>query len=97
MLAERELRLLWLGRSLSAIGDAIVPVATTFAVLELGSASELGIVLGAYMGARMVFTVIGGVWADRLPRRALMIAADAVRALVQGVVAVAFFTGAIEV
>lgn len=97
LLSEREFRLLWLGRSLSNIGDVILPVAVAFAVLELGTASDLGLVLGAYMGARMVFVVIGGVWADRLPRRALMIAADAVRALVQAVVAVAFFTDAIEV
>jgi MFS family permease len=96
-LAEREFRLLWFGRSLSSIGDAIVPVAVSFAVLELGTASDLGIVLGAYMGARMLFVVAGGVWADRLPRRALMIAADAVRALVQAVIALAFFTDAIEI
>ena len=97
LLAEREFRLVWLGRSLSSIGDAIVPVAVSFAVLDLGTATDLGIVLGSYMGARMVFVVVGGVWADRLPRRGLMIAADAVRALVQAVVAVAFVAAAIEV
>jgi hypothetical protein len=36
LLAEREFRLVWLGRSLSSIGDAIVPVALSFAVLDLG-------------------------------------------------------------
>ena len=97
LLAEREFRLLWLGRSLSSIGDAIVPVALSFAVLELGTASDLGLVLGAHMGARMLSVVVGGVWADRLPRRALMIGADAVRAVVQAVIAVAFVTDAIEV
>jgi len=97
LLAEREFRLVWLGRSLSSIGDAIVPVALSFAVLDLGTASDLGLVLGSFMGARMVFVVAGGVWADRLPRRALMIAADAVRAVVPAVIAVAFATDAIEV
>ena len=96
-LAEREFRLLWLGRSLSSVGDALTPVATAFAVLEIGTASDLGIVLGAQMGGRLVFTLVGGVWADRVPRRLLMIASDAVRAAVQGVIAVAFFTDAIEV
>lgn len=43
-----------------------MPVAVSFAVLELGSASHLGLVLGSDMAARMVFVVIGGVWADRL-------------------------------
>jgi MFS family permease len=97
LLAEREFRLLWLGRSLSSIGDAIVPVAVSFAVLELGTARDLGFVLGAQMGARMLSVVVGGVWADRLPRRALMIAADAVRAVVQAVIALAFVTDAVEV
>lgn len=96
-LAERDFRLLWLGRSLSGIGDALVPVATSFAVLEIGTARDLGLVLGAYMTTRMLFVVIGGVWADRLPRRFLMIAADVVRGVVQGVIALAFFTDAIEV
>jgi MFS family permease len=96
-LAEREFRLLWLGRSLSAIGDALVPVATSFAVLEIGTPTDLGIVLGAYMGGRMVFMVAGGVWADRLPRRLLMIASDAVRGLVQSVIALAFLTDSIQV
>lgn len=96
-LGERAFRLLWLARTTSAAGDALVPVATSFAVLELGTASDLGIVLAAYMGARMLFMLVGGVWADRLPRRALMIAADAVRAVVQLVIALAFLTDAIEI
>jgi MFS family permease len=97
LLAEREFRLLWLGRSLSSVGDTMIPVAISFAVLDLGTASDLGLVLGAFMGARMLFVVAGGVWADRLPRRALMIAADAVRAAVQAAVAVGFVTGTVEV
>jgi MFS family permease len=97
VLREREFRLLWLGRSLSTMGDALIPVATAFAVLELGTATDLGIVLGAYMGGRLVFTLVGGVWADRLPRRLIMIASDVVRAAVQAVIALAFFTDAVEV
>jgi MFS family permease len=96
-LRERPFRLLWLGRSLSNVGDALVPVALTFAVLDLGDASDLGIVFTAYMGSRMLFIVAGGVWADRLPRQLVMIVADAVRAIVQGLIALAFFTDTIEV
>jgi MFS family permease len=97
VLAEREFRLFWLGRSLSSIGDALMPVATAFAVLEIGSASDLGLVLGAGMGARVVFMIVGGVWADRLPRRLILLAADTVRAAVQIVIGLAFLTDAIEV
>jgi MFS family permease len=97
VLAEREFRLLWLGRSLSSVGDALTPVATAFAVLEIGGVSDLGLVLGAGMGARVVFMIAGGVWADRLPRRLIMLAADAVRVAVQAVIALAFLTDSIRV
>ena len=96
-LEERSFRLLFFGRSLSAIGDAIVPVAITFAVLELGDASDLGLVLSSYFGSRIVFVVIGGVWADRLPRQLVMIAADVLRAAVQGLIAFAVFTDTIQI
>ena len=49
------------------------------------------------MGGRLVFMLVGGVWADRLPRRLIMIASDVVRAAVQAVVALAFLTDTIEV
>jgi MFS family permease len=96
-LRERPFRLLFLGRTLSSMGDAIVPVALAFAALELGNATDLGIVLGAQSAARVIFLVLGGVWADRLPRQLLMIGADAVRACMQGLIALAFFTDTIEI
>ena len=59
ILGEREFRLLWLARTLSAIGDALVPVATAFAVLEIGSASDLGLVLAAAIVSRVVLLSVG--------------------------------------
>jgi MFS family permease len=97
-LEERPFRLLWIGRTISDAGDALVPLALAFAVLDLtGSAADLGLVLAALFTSRVVFIVVGGVWADRLPRQLVMIAADLLRALVHGLVAVAFFTDAVEV
>ncbi len=87
-LTERPSRLLWLGRTGSAIGDALIPVALAFAVLRIGGgATGLGIVLAAYTIGRAAFVVVGGVWADRLPRRAVMITADLVRFCTQAVTA----------
>jgi hypothetical protein len=40
-LRERPFRLLFLGRTLSGIGDAIVPVALTFAVLDVATRAPL--------------------------------------------------------
>ena len=77
---ERNFQLLFTGQAVSSFGNTLVPVALAFAVLDLtGSASDLGEVLGAQAVAQLVFLLIGGVIADRLSRRVLMIAADAVR------------------
>jgi MFS family permease len=97
-LDERPFRLLWIGQATSAVGDAMIPVALAFAVLGVtGSASDLGIVLAAFMIARVAFILAGGVWADRVPRRLLMIVCDAVRALAQGLLAVVLIAGVAEV
>jgi MFS family permease len=97
-LREREFRLLWLGQTISALGDALVPLAITFAVLDLtGSAADLGIVFASFMAARVIFMLAGGVWSDRLPRNLVMIAADVVRAGTQALLALAFFTDSVAI
>lgn len=93
-LSEREFRLLWLGRSVSAAGDSLVYVALAFAVLGLtGSPADLGIVLAAYSLPRVVFILAGGVWADRLSRRWLMVGCDLARGMSQAVMAILLITG----
>jgi MFS family permease len=93
-LRERNYRLLWIGRSTSQLGDSLSFVALTFAVLGLhGSGTDLGLVLASFSLPSMVFLLVGGVWADRLPRRAVMVGADLVRALAQGALAVAILSG----
>jgi MFS family permease len=95
-LKERQFRLLWLGQAISALGDALVPLALTFAVLDLtGSAADLGLVFAAMFSARVIFILAGGVWSDRLPRQLVMIGADVVRAGTQAMLALAFFTDSV--
>ena len=97
-LQERPFRLLWLGQTTSAIGDSVIYVALPFAVIQIGGgAAELGLVLASFTLARAGFIVVGGVWADRLPRRLVMLACDAIRAAVQAAVAVALLTGVMEI
>src|SRR5688500_16795059 len=96
-LSERPFRLLWLGQTTSAVGDALIPLALAFAVIDLGGgASGLGLVLASLTLSRVAFILVGGVWADRLPRRLVMIACDVVRAAVDAFTAVALLTGAME-
>ena len=45
-----------------------------------GDPSDVGLVLGAYSLPVVVFVLLGGVLADRLPRQQVMIASDVVRA-----------------
>ena len=92
-LAERPFRLLWLGRVSSQVGDAMVPLALSFAVLSVNrSGAALGVVLGSLMGTRVAFTLAGGVFADRLSRRTIMLGCDVVRGGVHAFTAVMLLT-----
>lgn len=87
-LQEPLFRRVWLARTASSFGDALIPVALAFAVLGLrNSASDLGIVLAAFTVTRVAFVLVGGVWADRLSRRGVMVSADIARACSQGALA----------
>jgi hypothetical protein len=93
-LARGEFRLLFAGSTVSAFGDRLVPVALAFAVLDLtGSVADLGIVLAAQTVPLAVFVLLGGVWADRLPRQRVMLGSDVVRALTQGATAALLLIG----
>jgi MFS family permease len=93
-LRERNFRNLWIGRTASTAGDSLSFVALAFAVLALrGSGTDLGLVITAFSGSNVLFLLVGGVIADRVPRRAVMIGADLVRAGVQLTLAVAVLTG----
>ena len=94
---HRTFRLLFWGQALSVVGDRITPVAIAFAVLGLGSASDLGLVLAAGGIPFALFALAGGVWADRVGRRRVMLASDIVRALSQGATAALLLTGTAEV
>ena len=79
-------------------GDGITPVALTFAVLDLtGSGTDLGLVLAAQSIPLVLLALVGGVWADRLPRAALMMTSDLVRAAVQITGAVLLLTGTAQI
>ncbi len=98
-LRERQFRLLWLGQATSTLGDGLVPVALAFAVIQSldRGPTALGIVLAAQTLPLVVFVLVGGVWADRLPRQMVMLVSDSVRGLVQAALAVLLLTGTAEV
>src|ERR1700685_1548607 len=87
-LREREFRLFFTGQLVSLLGDAVTPFALAWAVLDLtASARDLGFVLAAKIAPLVVFLLVGGVFADRLPRRGVMLTADVARMAVQAATA----------
>jgi hypothetical protein len=94
VLRRRNFRLLFLGRTVSLIGDGIAPVAIAFAVLDLtGSAADLGIVLAGRSLVIVGFVVAGGVFADRISPRLAMVWADLARLLAMGLMAFLLLAG----
>ncbi len=97
-LRSRDFRLLWLSQSASVIGDALVIVAIGLYVTRLtGNPSDVGFVLTAYALPLVLFILFGGVIADRLPRQAVMIAADIARAVLHGTLALLIVTGTVRI
>ena len=97
-LRERQFRLLWLGQTTSTFGDGLVPVALSFAVIGTldRSATALGVVLAAQSLPLVLFVLVGGVWADRLPRQIVMLVSDVIRCAVQATLAVLLLSGAAQ-
>jgi MFS family permease len=72
---------LWLGQGLSFVGDSVSTVALVLLVVDLsGSASAVGGVLVARLLPTLASPFVG-VLADRLDRRAVLVAGDLVRAI----------------
>lgn len=97
VLREREFRLLWLGQSASTTGDRLVFVALALYVTDIGTPTDVGLVLAAHAIPLVLCVMLGGVWADRLPRHRLMLATDLIRGTAHGLLAVLIFTGAVEI
>jgi MFS family permease len=97
-LRDRDFRLLYMGQAVSLLGDGMVGVALAFGVLEItDSPSALGIVLAARMIPTIGLLLAGGVIADRLPRRAVMVAADLLRMVSHGLMAALLISGSAQV
>ncbi|GAT67359.1 MFS transporter [Planomonospora sphaerica] len=81
-------------RTISLLGDAMMPVASALAIGKVHGIAGVGYVLALWTASAVLVMLFGGIVADRIGARRLMIGADAVRVVTQGAVAVAFLDGA---
>ncbi|MGW1346110.1 MFS transporter [Kribbella sp. NPDC002412] len=97
-LRRRDYRLLWTGLAVALLGSGLWLVALAWQVIELGGGPvQLSVVTTAYSIGLVVCVLFGGIAADRLSQRSVIIAADGVRGLVLLVVAGLALTGTLEI
>jgi len=96
-LRSRRFALLWSGQAISAVGDGAFFTALAWQVLLLtGSATAMGGALVAETVPMVLFMLVGGVVADRLPRRLTMLWSDGGRAAVTLLVAALGLSGRLQ-
>lgn len=94
---HRDYRLLTLSMAVSLFASGLWLVAVVYQVIALGGGpSELSVVAAATSVGMLVSVLIGGVAADRLPRRALLIGVEAVRVVAAGTAGLLAVTGRLE-
>ncbi len=90
---DRDYRLLWLGQTISFLGDQFHLIALPWLVLTLtNDPKQIGFVLAASSVPRAALMLIGGAWADQHSPRLIMLISDVVRFAVVAALAFAILT-----
>ena len=94
VLRGHNFRRFYIGQVTSLFGTSMSAVAVIFAVLgNGGSAADLGYVITARILPQVVLVLGGGVLADRLGRRPVMLGSDVLRCAAQAALAAALLAG----
>ncbi|WUO31884.1 MFS transporter [Streptomyces sp. NBC_00286] len=89
-----DFRLFFAARTTSLLGDAMLPVAITAAVIRAGyGASGVGYALAALVAPFAALIIFGGVMSDRFGARRLMVVSDTTRLCFQALLALLFLLG----
>lgn len=97
-LRHRDFRLLWTGQTLTLLGSFVSQVAYPFQILQLGgSAIELGTLASIFTAASLVFLLLGGAIADRVPRRTLIVTTELASGVVTAMVSLLGYAGALQI
>lgn len=85
---------LWVGQVLSQIGDGVSKVALLFFVYDLtGSALQMSVIGILETIPPLVFGAFAGVYIDRIPKKAAMIAIDVARAVLLAIIPLLYASG----
>jgi MFS family permease len=96
-LLKRNFRLLWIGESISLLGDQFHFIALSWLTLQItGSGLALGTVLMIGAIPRALFMLFGGALSDRLSPRRIMIISNISRAIVVATIALMVFFKVVE-
>jgi DHA3 family tetracycline resistance protein-like MFS transporter len=88
-LRRRDFGLLWAGQTVSSLGDGIFTVALVIETLRIDPRPvALAYVLVARTVPEVCFGLLGGVTADRVPKRLAMLSADIARCVAVTVIAI---------
>lgn len=97
MLKERNFRLLWIGETISLLGDQFTLIALPWLVLQLtGDALTMGIVLALAGIPRALFMLVGGALTDRFSPRKVMLASNIFRLLFVSAFAALILSGTLQ-
>jgi len=96
-LRVRDFRILWIGQSISLLGDQFYLIALPWLVLQItGSALALGTVLAMASIPRALFMLIGGALVDRFSPRKVMFASNLARMILVALLALLVLTHNIQ-
>jgi len=99
-LTHRNFRLLWVGALTSSIGTWMQKVAQAWLIVTMtGSRSAFFLGLDSFLGELplLLFTMIGGVFADRRDRRHMILMSQTIQMLVALLLAVLIYTRCIHI
>ena len=83
LFSYKDYRNFFISGLIFVVGSSAFPIALAISVLDNGgTATDLGLILASRVLSGTIFTLAGGVWSDRLPRKWVMISADAFRGLI---------------
>jgi MFS family permease len=97
-LRNRDFRLLWVGMTVSLLGDGITTIALVWQAYEISNAPTAFSMVGFSMAVpHVVLLLVGGAVSDRFDRRKVMLAADLLRMFAVTALGALSLSGHIEI